>query len=61
MMAIGLLMLIWGSTQSEFVIYRILSERSKTLWGDNVHRFCQMAGIAVVIAGALVALKIVGR
>lgn len=61
MMAIGLLTLVWGSTQSEFVIYRILSERSKALWGDNVHRFYQVAGIAVVIAGALIALKVIGR
>lgn len=32
MVAIGLLMLIWGSAKSEFVIYRILVERSKKLW-----------------------------
>ncbi|MDA7859046.1 hypothetical protein N9006_00495 [bacterium] len=61
MMAIGLLMVIWGSAKSEFVIYRILSERSKTLWGDNVHRFYQMAGIAVTLMGILVALKVIGR
>ncbi len=61
MMVIGLLMLIWGSAKSEFVVYRILAERSKKLWGDNVHRFYQMAGIAVIIVGILVALKVIGR
>jgi len=61
MVAIGLLMLIWGSLKSEFVIYRILAERSRKLWGDNVHRFYQIAGVAVVIMGILVAFKVVGR
>lgn len=35
MVAIGLLMLICGSAKSEFVIYRILVERSKMLWGGQ--------------------------
>ena len=61
MVAIGLLMLIWGRLKSDFVIYRILAERSRKLWGGNVHRFYQIAGVAVVIMGVLVALKVVGR
>ena len=60
MVAIGLVMLIWGTTKSEFVIYRILAGRSKSLWGKNVHRFYQFSGLAVIAVGVLLALKIIG-
>lgn len=53
--AAGLFMLICGSRKSKFIIYRLMAARSKTLWGENVHRFYQIAG-AIVIVGALVSL-----
>ena len=58
---VGLFMLICGTMKSEFVVYRMLVGKSKSLWGENVHRFYQCAGFAVFIVGALVALKIIGR
>ena len=58
---VGLFMLICGTMKSEFVVYRMLVGKSKSLWGENVHRCYQCAGFAVFIVGALVALKIIGR
>jgi len=52
----GLFMLVCGSLQSEFIIYRLFVARSKILWGENVHRFYQITGAIVIIFGALVAL-----
>jgi len=60
LMVAGLLMLTWGTTRSEFVIYRILVERSKSLWGEKVHRFYQFSGLAMIAVGVLVALNIIG-
>ncbi len=56
MAVIGLVMFIWGFRKSEFVIYRLLAARSKILWGENVHKFYQVVGILVILAGILVAL-----
>ena len=61
MAAVGLAMLVWGTTKSEFVIYRMLADRSKALWGENVHRFYQFSGLAVIIVGVLLAFGIIGR
>ncbi|MDC3256212.1 hypothetical protein OAU93_02305 [bacterium] len=58
---IGVLMLLGGTTKSDFVVYRILTERSKQLWGENVHRFYQCAGFAVFVVGVLVATEVIGR
>jgi len=55
-MAAGLFMLVCGSLKSRFVIYRLLVARSKILWGENVHRFYQVAGAMVIVFGASVAL-----
>jgi len=52
----GLFLLICGSLKSEFIIYRLLVARSKMLWGENVHRFHQIAGAMVIIFGVLVAV-----
>ena len=60
MIAIGLLMWFWGTTKSEFVLYRILTARSKA-WGANVHRFYQFSGLAIVVVGALMTLKVIGN
>ena len=54
--AVGLFMVICGSTKSEFIIYRLMVARSRILWGEKVHRFYQIAGAMVIVLGALVAL-----
>jgi len=61
MTAIGLFMLVCGTTRSEFLVYRFLVARSEALWGRHVHRFYQCSGVAVMIMGVLMALKIIGR
>ena len=53
--AVGLFMVICGSTKSEFIIYRLMVARSRILWGEKVHRFYQIAGAMVIVFGALVA------
>lgn len=53
MAAAGLFMLVCGTTNSHFVIYRLLVDRSKGLWGDSVHRFYQASGLAVLVLGVL--------
>jgi hypothetical protein len=57
--AAGLFLLICGTLKSEFIIYRLMVYRSKILWGENVHRFHQIAGILVIVFGVLVALNII--
>ena len=55
MAAVGLFMLVCGTLKSEFIIYRLMVHRSRTLWGqgDAVHRFYQVVGLIIVILGAL--------
>lgn len=52
--AIGVVFVVWGSTKSMFVIYRLLVARSRILWGGGgrVHRFYQVAGMLMIIVGA---------
>lgn len=57
--AAGLFLLVCGTLKSNFVIYRLMVYRSKILWGENVHRFHQIAGILVIVFGVLVALNII--
>jgi hypothetical protein len=57
--AIGLFMLVCGTTQSEFVVYRLLAARSKILWGDAVHRFFQVSGLIVMVLGILWAMGLI--
>lgn len=54
--AVGTFMWLCGRSRSEFVLYRLMAARSKTLWGENVHRFYQIAGVIVIVVGTLVAL-----
>jgi len=61
MAIIGLFMFLCGSTKSEFPVYRIFVTKSKPLWGENVHRFYQVSGFAVIVVGVLMALKILGN
>jgi len=55
---VGAFLLISASMKSEFIVYRLLVYRSKILWGDNVHRFHQIAGAMVIVFGVLVAAGI---
>ncbi len=57
--AIGLAMFLCGRTESKFIIYRLLVARSKIMWGENVHKFFQVAGIMVTVFGALVAFGVI--
>ena len=52
----GLFLLVCGRLKSDFFIYRLIVARSKILWGDNTHRFHQIAGAIVVVVGVLVAV-----
>ncbi len=54
--AVGLFLVICGSTKSKFIIYRLLVARSRILWGEKVHRFYQIAGAMVIVFGTLLAL-----
>ena len=54
--AAGLFMAVCGRIKSEFIIYRLMVYRSRILWGENVHLFHQISGIAVMIVGLIVAL-----
>jgi len=55
-LAAGAFMLVCGRLKSEFVLYRLMVARSRKLWGENVHRFYQIAGAIAIVVGALVAL-----
>ena len=61
MAAVGLFMLVCGTLKSEFMIYRLMVNRSRILWGqgDAVHRFYQVGGLIVIILGALWALGVI--
>ncbi len=61
MAAVGLFMLVCGTLQSEFIIYRLMVARSRILWGqgDAVHRFYQISGLFIIILGALWALGLI--
>ena len=58
---IGVLMFLGGLSKSEFVVYRFLAARSRTLWRDHVHSFYVIAGLLVASFGVLVALGYVHR
>jgi hypothetical protein len=54
--AAGLFLLVCGRLKSDFFIYRLIVARSKILWGENVHRFHQIAGGIVIVFGVLLAI-----
>ena len=54
----GVLLLIGGKLKTNFIIYRLMVARSKILWGENIHRFYQIAGLIVIIFGILVTIGI---
>ena len=55
MAAAGLFMLVSGTIKSQFILYRLMVARSRSLWGegDAVHRFYQVTGLMVMILGVL--------
>ena len=59
LMAIGVSFLYWGSTESRFVVYRLLAARSRILWGERVHRFYQVVGAVLVALGLLWAIGVI--
>ena len=59
MTAIGVSFVYWGTTESDFVVYRLLIARSKSLWADRVHRFYQIVGAVLVVLGLLWALGVI--
>jgi len=59
MLIIGALFVLWGATKSEFVVYRLLSARSRLLWGVNVHRFYVIVGAGLTVIGLLWALGVI--
>jgi len=61
MIIAGLFMLISSLMKSNFIIYRILVARSKILWGENVHRFYQVAGAVIIVFGILMIIGVIGK
>ncbi|MEP3478502.1 MAG: hypothetical protein ABJZ55_04585 [Fuerstiella sp.] len=57
----GLLMFVGGLTKSEFIVYRLFVSRAKSAWGDHVHSFFIVSGLAVMVFGLLFALGYIGR
>lgn len=56
---IGLFFSICGFTKSEFVVYKVLTARSRILWKENVHTFYAVIGIIIVVFGILVAAGVI--
>lgn len=56
MVLAGLFLMVCGRRKSNLLPYRLLVARSRILWGENVHRFHQVAGAMVIGFGILVAL-----
>ena len=55
----GLFLLICGRLKCNFSIYRLLVDRSKILWGENVYLFHQISGVIVIIFGLFVAVGLI--
>jgi len=60
LIAVGAFLFVSAITESDFIVYRILAARSRVLWGEKVHVFYLVAGVLVVIFGALVAAGAIG-
>ena len=52
---IGLFFVVSGWLKSDFFIYRLFVARSKLFWGDNVHLFLLLSGVAISLIGATMA------
>jgi uncharacterized membrane protein YphA (DoxX/SURF4 family) len=63
MILIGGFLAISGIMKSDFVIYRLLTARSRLLWGagDGVHYFYIIVGILIIVFGVLFLTGVFGR
>ena len=61
LIAVGIFFFVSALRKSEFIVYRILTARSRVLWGEKVHGFYTVVGVLVVVFGVLVAVGVVGR
>ena len=61
MIAVGCFLLICATTKSKFFLYRLFVARSEAMWKENVHRFLQFAGLAIIFVGVLMATGIIHR
>lgn len=61
MMAVGCFFLVCGTTKSNLFLYRLFTARSEVMWKENVHRFFQFVGLAIIIVGALMVTGIFQR
>lgn len=59
LVVVGLLFTVWGWTESQFPLYRLLAARSRILWKDHVHQFYRVVGVVMVVFGLLVALGLI--
>ena len=55
----GVFLFVCSTRKSDLVVYRWLVARSRTLWNDRVYLFHQIAGVAVVVFGMLVAVGVI--
>jgi hypothetical protein len=56
---IGIFFTISAFLKSDFVVYRLLTRKSRLLWKDNVHNFYKVVGVILVIFGFLVMFKVI--
>ena len=59
--AVGIFMFVSAVTKSEFVVYKLLTARSRILWKEHVHKFYIVVGLLVVVFGILVAFGVIGK
>ena len=59
MIVIGVFITISSFRKSEFIIYQVLVSKSRKLWGKNVHKFYQIAGMIVIVVGILVTIGLI--
>ncbi len=58
--AVGIYLFVSAVMKSEFIVYKLLTARSRILWKEHVHKFYTVAGVLVVVFGILVALGVIG-
>lgn len=53
MVLIGIFFITSAFKKSEFIVYKILTARSKLLWKEHVHQFYKVVGVILVFVGVL--------
>ena len=59
--AVGIFLFVNAARKSEFIVYKLLTARSRILWKEHVHKFYMVVGVLVVFFGILVALGVIGK